>query len=968
MKPRWWILFWTAICLAIPGVAWAAPAASFTLSRTTGAAPLAVFVDASGSTCAGCMDVSNPWHDLSYKWNFGDPNAGTWAMSGRSKTADVGPSAAHVFEQPGMYTITLTVIQPSGASATVTKTVEVTDPDVAYAGANTYCYRASAGGSFTGCPAGAQQKTNASFNAAISECKGPGHRCLFRSGDTFTAGQQVALDATAPGTIGAFGAGNKPILDASALGANRLFFGGSGGQDYRVMDLFVKGPGALFSRVYGASHPQKNTLFLRVEAAPDTWHTFAEMEYSTLQVKDWHRYIFIVDCKATKIGMTGPGQTGGGNVLYIAYKDSAILGNDFQDTRSSADSPLTGEHIIRAGAYENVLIAHNRLGGAAGGKHVITLRSFDGNIGCDGMICYPSKRGMIQANTLYARQDWAVQVCGKAGTQKNGCEDTLVDGNYATVNNAYPVNGASNAVFNLADGDTTSTRTTFRNNICNLTGLGSNCASIYLTSLARAFNNTCFRGDAGSVDCVHGVGSPPAGTSTRAQNNLVYSTGSQVVASGAWGTKGNNVMVSMNPFVAAAPGTGPDSFKLKQGASAIDGGAAVPNQLDFGGRLRNVGGSPDVGAWEYGAVDSDSPVQVTLTASVNPAAVEMPFTLSATKSGGSGTPDFKWDCDGSGTFEMDTNATAMVSCPALPAGIYNVGVQVTDSSGSDTDNLSLEVKGTCGNGVREGSELCDKTDLNEQTCLLFGFDGGTLACSADCAAFDTNGCTGDGGVCGDGACSGLESPDTCFEDCGVIGEIYAYDSTVDPEVLLYEDWAGQAIDYAAMASRSLGVLADCKAPCSAVAFVLDNNYADPRTTRQNTEPFSMGGDDGKWYFGIGCPDGAPCSNPLELGGHHITFFPCSGDMDPPPWASEAEMRAACKGVMGPPKDLGFEIVDGYPPDAGPGSGGGSSSGGAPGGAGGEGGCGCRAAPSTTTMGWAALAGLLALASARRRRR
>lgn len=40
--------------------------------------------------------------------------------------------------------------------------------------------------------------------------------------------------------------------------------------------------------------------------------------------------------------------------------------------------------------------------------------------------------------------------------------------------------------------------------------------------------------------------------------------------------------------------------------------------------------------------------------------------------------------------------------------------------------------GTCGNGVGEVEELCDGTDLRGMSCLLFGFDGGRLACSTEC--------------------------------------------------------------------------------------------------------------------------------------------------------------------------------------------------------------------------------------------
>jgi hypothetical protein len=47
----------------------------------------------------------------------------------------------------------------------------------------------------------------------------------------------------------------------------------------------------------------------------------------------------------------------------------------------------------------------------------------------------------------------------------------------------------------------------------------------------------------------------------------------------------------------------------------------------------------------------------------------------------------------------------------------------------------------CGNGSREGPEVCDGADLNAQSCISLGFSGGSLACAGDCSAFDTTACT-----------------------------------------------------------------------------------------------------------------------------------------------------------------------------------------------------------------------------------
>ena len=54
---------------------------------------------------------------------------------------------------------------------------------------------------------------------------------------------------------------------------------------------------------------------------------------------------------------------------------------------------------------------------------------------------------------------------------------------------------------------------------------------------------------------------------------------------------------------------------------------------------------------------------------------------------------------------------------------------------------------SCGNGVQQDLngdgkvEQCDGTDLNGQTCVNLGWEGGTLACNSTCG-FDTSSCTG----------------------------------------------------------------------------------------------------------------------------------------------------------------------------------------------------------------------------------
>ena len=52
----------------------------------------------------------------------------------------------------------------------------------------------------------------------------------------------------------------------------------------------------------------------------------------------------------------------------------------------------------------------------------------------------------------------------------------------------------------------------------------------------------------------------------------------------------------------------------------------------------------------------------------------------------------------------------------------------------------------CGNGVLDGTEICDGADVGGASCEGLGFDGGQIACNTNCGGLDIDDC----GTCGDG--------------------------------------------------------------------------------------------------------------------------------------------------------------------------------------------------------------------------
>lgn len=99
----------------------------------------------------------------------------------------------------------------------------------------------------------------------------------------------------------------------------------------------------------------------------------------------------------------------------------------------------------------------------------------------------------------------------------------------------------------------------------------------------------------------------------------------------------------------------------------------------------------------------------------------------------------------------------------LPGGEITCNVDCTPNFGACSHSI-------CGNGAKEGTEVCDSADLSGATCESRGFAGGTLSCSQICTYNDAA-CIAPG--CGNGilepdqgeACDGTSAVPSC-QDLG----------------------------------------------------------------------------------------------------------------------------------------------------------------------------------------------------------
>ena len=73
----------------------------------------------------------------------------------------------------------------------------------------------------------------------------------------------------------------------------------------------------------------------------------------------------------------------------------------------------------------------------------------------------------------------------------------------------------------------------------------------------------------------------------------------------------------------------------------------------------------------------------------------------------------------------------------------------------DGGGISGSTSSVCGNGIKETGEVCDGSDLGGEICETLGLGPGVLSCRTDCRGYYTAGC---GAItsCGDGVIQGTE--------------------------------------------------------------------------------------------------------------------------------------------------------------------------------------------------------------------
>jgi PKD repeat protein len=299
-------------------------------SRTTGVAPLAVFFDATATTHLD--PVVRPFHDLGFEWDFDDPTAGVWTESGKDKSWATGAVAAHVFETPGTYTVTVTAQDAAGEEAFESVGITVLDPDSA--GWTTYYVSSSAGNDLnTGLSPGAPFET---LPRAFSE-QGANRRILLKRGDEWTISQGLEVSAAGPGLIASYDSGPPPRIVSAAPGPD-CYGVRVNASDWRLADLDLeRNDGAYQCAAILAGPGVANVLALRNQASG--FEVGLQSEWSTTSDG-----LFFVENQVEDIDVNG---------AYLGSNRLAILGNRIGQILLS--------HVLRVWYARKGVIASNTL-------------------------------------------------------------------------------------------------------------------------------------------------------------------------------------------------------------------------------------------------------------------------------------------------------------------------------------------------------------------------------------------------------------------------------------------------------------------------------------------------------------------------------------------------------------------------------------------------------------------------------
>ncbi|MFH0868778.1 MAG: choice-of-anchor Q domain-containing protein [archaeon] len=669
-------------------------------------------------------DLVPDYASYNYEWNFGDnPNA-KWATDGKSKNKATGYVAAHVYENPGTYTVGLNVTKPDGTKYYYSQDINVQPAS----GGNWKIYYVSSSdpARSDSNPGTSPSAPLASFSTAMGKITGQNTTILFKRGDSWTTGTTATISAVGPGIIGAYynsdGSDDatkaKPIIQFS--GSNSpLFFIGAGANDWRLMDLDLRGPNIFGSktsafRIGGGPSPTNRFLALHISAQ------YFGGFVTTLWGNNDNQETFIVDSSFTNNGG-----------MYLAGYNLVVLGLTCPGLTDS-------EHVLRVWHARKSLIAHNILLDPMPTKLALKFQNAE-DVGAYDNHHFPpvAKYNIIADNKLrgtgytmsYAPQDaQSFEILEDAIIERNEflfdkgeVLGVLISASHVTVrNNIFNMNGepwknpqAIRVVLEYELGIPAGLPSSDIRIIGNTAGHATADTQSHFCHISSDVTKILLRNNLavwtyGSSNDFQGLVIADTGFNL-AELDSDYNLWFAPIGSFAWlgytsytlanwkaqGKDNHSMMV--NPLLVNVT-TG--DFHLQLSSPARDNGTNVPVWEDFEGTSRPQGLGFDIGAYEFQPELPEPTANIYTPPNTMKIAPYTALFSGADSNASNGAEIIKWNWDFGDANSADSryDEGMIVAHRFDNAGAYTVRLNVTDSLGA-TSSTTLPVNVVAFSGV-----------------------------------------------------------------------------------------------------------------------------------------------------------------------------------------------------------------------------------------------------------------------------
>jgi hypothetical protein len=340
-------------------------------------APCAVTFDATGTTKTG---EAKPLENLFFSWDYGDGSKANeyWSYGARpgtqSKNRDFGYIGAHVYEVPGTYYVTLTVVDAAGNVNAIRQQIVVTDPDFVFGAANTTYISAS--GDFADTLAGAAQVTATDITSTLSSFTS-GKRILIKGDENYSLASSIAYNFIKDCQIGVYGNGvaNIEFTGTGTVGAAILQFTVLNNNNNPSMLDNIQ----LFKLKITNTSAATSLMGIRMSNFGIVQSPYCDYGHLTVhkcEVYDTITGVYNFEgrgCMLSEsvgvLNITSPHGNGGCAVGAGNSNAISLIGN-------TLDNQNAGEHATRLQGGSAVFVAHNDFRNPAPTKYCFTLRGY----------------------------------------------------------------------------------------------------------------------------------------------------------------------------------------------------------------------------------------------------------------------------------------------------------------------------------------------------------------------------------------------------------------------------------------------------------------------------------------------------------------------------------------------------------------------------------------------------------------